>query len=96
MTTIGPYEFVGTDVDTTLQVGWGLFDQLELSLAAEHVALVEPHRVAAEAMLDAVMACEADQGDALQVLWDEWRGAMRVLRDAGAYGPRSIGSVTAL
>jgi MOSC domain-containing protein YiiM len=96
VTTLGPYEFVGTDVETTVQAGWALFDQLELRLDQRRVAVVEPYRLRAEAMLDGVLACEADLDDALGVLWREWRDAMVALREAGAFGPSAVGTVTDL
>src|SRR5579871_2492950 len=96
MTSVGPYAFVGTDVETTLRVGWALFDQLELGLSHDQLTIVRPHRLAAERMLDAVLVCEAEQDDALPVVWDEWRAAMADLRSAGAFGQPTAGTVACL
>ena len=96
MQTVGPYEFVGTDVDTTLAAGRGLFDQLELGLDAAAAAIVEPHRARAGRMLDAVLLCEGEPDEALVVLWDEWRAAMADLRAAGALGRSAVGTATGL
>jgi hypothetical protein len=87
------YDFTGGDVSSTLAAGWALFDQLELHQPAAMVHVVEPHRVAAEAILDEVLAGTVSESDALPLVWAEWRAAMAALRSAGAYGSSQHGSV---
>ena len=96
MTSIGPYEFTDADRSSTVAAGWALFDQLEGHLTPDLVRVVEPHRVAAEEVLDEVLNGAIDEDRALPMLWDEWRGAMGALRTAGAYGPTAVGSTAGL
>ncbi|WP_426572792.1 MOSC domain-containing protein [Aquihabitans sp. McL0605] len=90
------YQFTDGDRSSTLAAGWALFDQLELHQPGEMVRVVEPHRVAAEAVLDAVLAGEVQESEALPLVWGEWRAAMAALRRAGAYGPSAIGTTVGL
>jgi hypothetical protein len=90
------YEFTGGDVSSTLAAGWALFDQLELHQPHDLVRVVEPHRRAAEAILDEVLAGSVEEADALPLVWAEWRGAMAALRAAGAFGPRQEGTAAGL
>jgi MOSC domain-containing protein YiiM len=96
MFAIGPHEFTDQDIHTTLEAGWALFDLLELGLPAHATAVVEPHRVVAEAVLDEVVAGTTPPEDGLIAFWDEWHAAMAVLRRHGALGPSAMGTVTAL
>jgi len=90
------YEFTGGDVSSTLAAGWALFDQLELHQPAPMVRLVEPHRRAAEAILEEVLAGSVAEADALPLVWSEWRAGMAALRAAGAFGPSQEGVVAGL
>lgn len=90
------YEFTGGDVASTLAAGWALFDQLELHQPADLVRVVEPHRVAAEAVLDEVVAGTVAEADGLPLVWGEWRSAMAALRSAGAFGPTAEGTIAGL
>jgi hypothetical protein len=88
--------FIPSDVSSTLAAGWALFDQLELHQPAPLVQVVEPHRVAAEAILDEVLAGTVREAEALPLVWAEWRAAMAGLRGAGAFGSRQEGTVAGL
>ncbi|MGN6692780.1 MAG: MOSC domain-containing protein [Aquihabitans sp.] len=90
------YEFTGGDVSSTLAAGWALFDQLELHQPHDLVRVVEPHRRAAEAILDEVLAGSVPEADALPLVWAEWRAAMAALREAGAFGSAQTGAVAGL
>jgi hypothetical protein len=90
------YEFTGGDVSSTLAAGWALFDQLELHQPHDMVRVVEPHRQAAEAILEEVMAGTVAEADALPLVWSEWRAAMAALRGAGAFGSTQQGVVAGL
>jgi len=90
------YEFTSGDVSSTLAAGWALFDQLELHQPAPMVRVVEPHRQAAEAVLDEALAGEVSEADALPLVWAEWRAGMAALRAAGAFGPAQRGVVAGL
>ena len=93
---IDRYDFTDGDVSSTLAAGWALFDQLELRLPGDMVRVVEPHRQVAEAVLDAVLAGEVPESEALPLVWAEWRTAMNALRHAGAFGPPAVGTVVGL
>lgn len=88
--------FTDGDVSSTLAAGWALFDQLELHQPAAMVRVVEPHRRAAEAVLDEVLAGAIAETEALPMVWGEWRAAMAALRESGAFGPAQRGTVAAL
>ena len=90
------YEFTGSDVSSTLAAGWALFDQLELHQPHDMVRVVEPHRQAAEALLEEVLAGSVAEADARPLVWAEWRAGMAALRAAGAFGPSVQGTVTGL
>jgi hypothetical protein len=90
------YEFTQGDVSSTVAAGWALFDQLELHQPASMVRVVEPHRQAAEAILDEVLAGDVSETDALPLVWTEWRAGMAALRCAGAFGPSATGTVAGL
>jgi len=90
------YEFTGGDVSSTLAAGWALFDQLELHQPHDMVRVVEPHRGAAEAILEEVLAGTVSETDALPLVWAEWRAGMAALRAAGAFGPSQQGTVAGL
>jgi hypothetical protein len=90
------HTFTDGDVSSTLAAGWALFDQLELHQPAPMVQVAEPHRVAAEAILDEVLAGTIPEADALPLVWAEWRAAMAALRAAGAFGPSQHGTVAGL
>ncbi|MCU1369066.1 MAG: hypothetical protein JWO77_260 [Ilumatobacteraceae bacterium] len=90
------YEFTDGDVSSTLAAGWALFDQLELHQPHDMVRLVEPHRRAAEAILEEVLAGSVADADGLPLVWAEWRAAMAALRTAGAFGPTVNGTVAGL
>lgn len=93
---VDEYEFTGGDVSSTLAAGWALFDQLELHQPASMVRVVEPHRQAAEALLDEVLAGRIPEADALPLVWAQWRAAMAALRSAGAFGPSEQGVASGL
>lgn len=93
---IDQYTFSGGDVSSTLAAGWALFDQLELHHPAPMVRVAEPHRRAAEALLDQALAGTVPESDALPLVWAEWRAAMEALRGAGAFGPSHVGTVAGL
>lgn len=93
---VDQYQFTGGDVSSTLAAGWALFDQLELHQPQDMVRVVEPHRQAAEAILDEVVAGNVSEVDALPLVWAEWRAGMAALREAGAFGPSARGTVTGL
>jgi MOSC domain-containing protein YiiM len=93
---VDQYEFTGGDASSTLAAGWALFDQLELHQPHEMVRVVEPHRQAAEALLDEVLAGTVADADALPLVWAEWRAAMAALRAAGAFGATQRGTVAGL
>jgi MOSC domain-containing protein YiiM len=96
MFQLGPWAFTEQDVETTLQDGWALFDDLECSLSPGAVRIVAPHRaVANEALLTMLDGTGVDT-EVLDVLWGEWRGAMAALRAAGVYGSPKVGAVTSL
>ena len=90
------YEFTAGDTSSTLAAGWALFDQLELHQPHDLVRVVEPHRGAAESVLEEVLAGSVAEADALPLVWAEWRAAMAALRDAGAYGPTTTGVAAGL
>ncbi len=90
------YEFTSGDVSSTLAAGWALFDQLELRQPGPMTRVVEPHRQAAEAILDEVLAGTVAEGDGLPLVWAEWRAGMDALRSAGAFGARQEGTVAGL
>jgi MOSC domain-containing protein YiiM len=93
---LGPYAFTEQDVDTTIQDGWALFDDLEYGRSPEAVRIVAPHRAAAEGALQTMLDGTGVDTEVLTVLWGEWRGAMAALRSADTYGPSVVGTVTAL
>lgn len=95
-TSIGPHEFTEQDVHTTLEAGWALFELLEMGLPDHATAVVAPHRVVAESVLEEVVAGTTDPASGLEAFWGEWRAAMVALRTHGAFGPSAMGSVTAL
>ncbi len=96
MHQLGPWAFTEQDIETTLQAGWALFDDLEHSLSPEAVRIVAPHRALADEALQTMLDGTGVDTEVLEVLWGEWRRAMAALRAAGAYGPNAVGTVTAV
>lgn len=96
MFQVDSWEFTDQDVDTTLQDGWALFDDLQHGLSPEGVRIVAPHRALADEALQTMLDGTGLDTEVLKVLWHEWRTAMAALRTAGAYGPSAVGTVTAL
>lgn len=93
---IGPYAFSDEDVRTTLAAGWDLFDELELRLPEPGLAIVAPHRAAAEVLLDDVLHERTTAEVGLEQFWSTWREAMAELRAAGVVGGRGGGVASGL
>ncbi len=93
---VDQYRFTDGDVSSTVAAGWALFDQLELHQPAAMVRFVEPHRHAAESILDEVLAGTVTETEALPLVWAEWRAGMHALRRAGAFGAPQSGTVASL
>ncbi len=94
MHAVGPYEFSGQDVETTLSAGRALFDLLVDGLPATAVDAAAPFRTRAEAVLDDVGPVEPEV--ALGRFWGEWRSAMGAVRATGAFGRPAVGTATGL